>query len=155
MRGRKELLEYLPYGVGAEIGVWEGNFSEYLLNKATELHLIDPWLSQPEFEGWAYAGKSQKEMDNMFSRVIERFSDLVTIHRDFSYKVLPKFPDQYFDWIYIDGNHDYDWVKSDIELSLQKAKLVCGDDYQIKSVRKAVNEQPHFTFDDQWVINAI
>lgn len=152
-RGRSELLQRLPdEAVAAEIGVWEGDFSEVLLATTKELHLIDPWVHQPDFPRAKCAKRTQREMDAMFSRVIERFSDQVTIHRGYSQDVLPRFPDNYFDFIYIDGNHDYDYVKSDIELSLQKARIVCGDDYGFSSVKKAVQEYDHERIGDQWII---
>lgn len=148
MRGRKELLDRLPIGKGAEIGVWEGDFSEKLSQKATELHLIDPWLHQ-DFKGRKYFKKTQKEMDEIFEGVVKRFPNAM-IHRDFSHKVLPAFPDKYFDWIYIDGNHVHEWVKADIELSLKKAKMVCGDDYSW--VEQALRPYPIETISSQWII---
>ena len=37
------------------------------------------------------------------------------------------------DWIYVDGNHLYEFVRADLELSLRKARrggFITGDDYQ-------------------------
>jgi len=47
----------------------------------------------------------------------------VIIRRDYSHVVLKEFDDSYFDWIYIDGRHEYDVVKKDLELSDLKVKL--------------------------------
>jgi hypothetical protein len=44
--GRRFLLGLLPRGsVGAEIGVWRGDFSAWILRtvRPARLHLIDPW----------------------------------------------------------------------------------------------------------------
>lgn len=56
----------------------------------------------------------------------------VVIQRSYSTDVLNEFSDGYLDWIHIDGNHDYEVVRSDLELSFQKVKpggLITGDGY--------------------------
>ncbi|MBC8394435.1 MAG: class I SAM-dependent methyltransferase [Deltaproteobacteria bacterium] len=137
---RLQLLSEMPKkAVCAEIGVWKGSFSEQIVKITVpdQLHLIDPWLFQPEFPERMYGGtvaKSQSDMEKIFQDVKTRFgkSEKVLIHRGFSEKVLLEFPDSYFDWIYIDGNHHYDYVRRDIELSYSKVKsggFIAGDDY--------------------------
>ncbi len=42
------------------------------------------------------------------------------------------FKDNYFDWIYVDGDHSYEFVKKDLELFFPKVKsggYITGDDY--------------------------
>ena len=77
--------------------------------------------------------KSQADMDAIHERVVRRFSGVgsVKIHRDTSARALAGFPDAFFDWVYIDGNHEYDYVREDVEICLAKVKrdgYVCGDD---------------------------
>ncbi|MEM8822766.1 MAG: class I SAM-dependent methyltransferase [Pseudomonadota bacterium] len=125
--------------VCAEIGVWKGGFSKRILDttQPKALHLIDPWMFQPEFPGRWYGGKvakAQEDMDGIFEGVREMFkdNDVVHIHRDISAKALDSFPDNYFDWVYIDGNHHYEFVLEDLRLSLKKVKaggFIAGDDY--------------------------
>jgi len=92
-------------------------------------------------------------LDERYASVIETFSQniydqQVKVHRGYSTDILQKFQDQYFDWVYIDGNHLYEYVKKDIELSLQKVKsggYITGDDYGEGGwwqggVKKAVDE---------------
>ena len=92
-------------------------------------------------------------MDQHYAEVCARFEqqvrqDQVKIHRGYSTDVLSQFPDNFFDWVYIDGNHTYDYVKKDLELSFRKTKvggLVAGDDYVDgqwwkDGVKKAVDE---------------
>lgn len=48
-----------------------------------------------------------------------------------------------FDFIYIDGDHTYDFVKNDIEIWYPKVKkegILCGHDYVWDGVKKAVDE---------------
>ncbi len=143
--GRSFLLEMLPQqSIGAEIGVHTGSFSQKILNSISpkELHLIDPWEHQTSdtYAEALYGGQAedgQNTMDERYSAVCNRFSQevqtgQVKIHRGYSADILAKFPDEYFDWIYIDGNHLYEYVKKDLELSFKKTKangLITGDDY--------------------------
>lgn len=92
-------------------------------------------------------------MDRILLHVKNIFKDNknVELHRDFSDRAVKDFPDNYFDWIYIDGNHYYDFVKRDLELYFPKIKkggYITGDDYfwspsELKGkqpVKKAVDE---------------
>jgi hypothetical protein len=62
-------------------------------------------------------------MDGMYESVVQCFkSKRVEIHRDASTACSSRFPDNYFDWIYIDGNHLYEFVKQDLESYFPKIK---------------------------------
>jgi hypothetical protein len=158
---RKWLLQMLPkHSVGAEIGVHKGDFSAVILDTVapTRLHLIDPWHHEPSatYEGALYGGQAkggQAEMDARYESVLTRFAaeieaGTVVVHRAESAAVLASLPDQYFDWVYIDGNHLYEYVRQDLEWSVRKTKvggLVTGDDYRDGGwwdggVKKAVDE---------------
>ena len=137
---RLELLNRLPRGgVCAEIGVWKGDFSERILavTAPRALHLVDPWQFQPEFPERMYGGKvakGQGDMDTMFEQVRERFRGRTNVefHRGYSDSVLTQFNDGYFDWVYIDGNHYYEYVRRDLDLAFQKVRpggYITGDDY--------------------------
>jgi hypothetical protein len=142
---RGQLLRLLPKrSVGMEIGVHRGDFSRHLLDKLRprELHLVDPWehaTGETYARAW-YGGNAKggvEEMEARYQGVAKRFSraigaGVVKLHRKYSDAALAEFPDGYFDWIYIDGNHTYDFVKRDLELSLRKVKpggYIAGDDY--------------------------
>jgi hypothetical protein len=142
---REFLLEMLPKkSVCAEIGVHKGDFSAQILRVVDpqELHLVDPWKYEDSdtYKNAWYGGTTrggQTEMDDRYQAVHLRFepdirSGRVKIHRGYSGNVLNEFPDGYFDWIYIDGNHLYEFVRQDLQLSLKKTKpggYITGDDY--------------------------
>jgi len=53
-------------------------------------------------------------------------------------KIVPSFPNNFFDFVYIDANHDKKSVIRDIQISLPKLKnngIICGHDY--------VHSEPH------------
>jgi hypothetical protein len=142
---RERLLQRMPMGgVCAEIGVWEGDFSDKIIEvtKPSVLCLIDPWKYESDevYRDACYGGrkaKNQEQMDAVYSRVAKRFATqvrdgTVVIHRSPSSDAVAAFPDGYFDWVYIDGNHLYEFVKLDLELWSPKIKrrgYITGDDY--------------------------
>lgn len=128
----------------AEIGVHKGDFARRILRTTnpSELHLIDPWKYEASdtYKRALYGGGAaggQVEMDERHQRVRTRFRShirggRVTIHRGRSDAVLSAFPEAYFDWVYIDGNHSYEFVKADLDLCFEKVKpggYIAGDDY--------------------------
>jgi hypothetical protein len=118
------VLSRLPKGsVCAEIGVYQGEFSRLVLNriKPVRFHLIDPWeyFSDPSYEKSWYGGsvgRDQANMDSICRSVCETFGSKrnVFIHRARSADCAHLFPDAYFDWVYVDGNHQYEFVKQDL-----------------------------------------
>jgi len=135
-----------PHGVVAEIGVDLGDFSEQILalNRPRELHLIDPWtVESGEYRQRvaAIAGAAVESPRTLatvarYGVVRDRFASdiaggLVVLHRANSEVAGLEFPDQFFDWVYIDGNHSYEFVRQDLELYYRKLKpggyIVCDD----------------------------
>ena len=58
-----------------------------------------------------------------------------------------RFEDGKFDWVYVDGNHDYAYVMRDLVLYAPKVKrggLLCGHDYcdrpEAQGVKRAVDD---------------
>lgn len=120
----------------------ERGFSKKILQmlNPTKLYLIDPWICEQEdtFNQSIYGKKTtQTNLDNIYQQVVNRFSQeinngQVKICRGYSHEVCNNFEDNYFDWIYIDGNHQYEFVKKDLELYYPKIKIggfITGDDY--------------------------
>jgi len=145
------LVKMLPkHSIGAEIGVWTGKFTRQVLDivKPSQYHLIDPWAFMPKYPRRWYGGsraKSQPDMDKIFKEVKKEFGPLpcTCLHRTTAMVAAKDFPDEYFDWVYIDGDHSYKEVKQDIKNYQPLVKpggLLCGDDWQLPSVRKAVGE---------------
>lgn len=135
---RERLLGSLPKGGrAAEIGVWEGKFSQKILQicQPDELHLIDPWLYQPEFSNTGFGRKKNEHlMEEKYRMVVDTFRDnpKVRIHRATSDAALGSLPDGYLDWVYIDGNHNEPFIGQDIALCLKKVKpngIIAGDDF--------------------------
>ena len=160
-RGIRELGKWIPAGsVGVEIGVWRGDGSEILLQRAGFLHMVDPWAVDAyagpnEFGGFdAYlqryselVGSSdpadfQRYYDQVYREVVARFQGRpVAIHRQNSREFFASFHSM-VDWVYIDGSHEEKTVLQDIvDASAIVYDSVMGDDYGVKpGVTAAVNK---------------
>ena len=159
---REDILHRMPKeSVCAEIGVDRGDLSSKILEviQPKRLHLIDPWKHEEEdlYRDSRYGGlgpDGQIIMEKRYNEVTDRFAEelrtrQVLIHRSFSDVASEEFEDSYFDWVYIDGNHLYEFVKKDLELYYPKIKVngyITGDDYGAQDnwwangVQKAVDE---------------
>ncbi len=104
--------------------------------------MIDPWKYEQStiYEHTWYGGRagiSQAHMDHMSYGVAARFkhqrnNGTVSIHRMESATAAWLFSDDYFDWVYIDGNHRYEYVGADLLNFYPKVKkggFITGDDY--------------------------
>lgn len=111
LENREKLLYHLPKNaVCAEIGIETAKTSERIL-KVTEpskLHLIEVEAS------WIENARQKFQDEIKQGRVV--------IHHGPSFDVLATFEDNYFDWIYIDGDHRYEGVKKDLEVARRKTK---------------------------------
>lgn len=153
--GRVAALASIPQNaICAEIGVWKGDFSQQVLDRCRpkELHLIDPWAFACEYPQRWYGGAqaiNQNEMDRIAADVIKRFAGRaeVYVHRLRSVDAASEFPESFFDWVYIDGNHSTEFVLGDLHAWLPKTKVggkIWLDDYNwtdekgVFSVRAAV-----------------
>ena len=93
--------------------------------------------------------------DDHFDSVSEIFEEeivngRVILHKQATTTFLASLPDSYLDWVYIDANHHYQFVKRDIDLSIKKVKsggFIMGHDYMSNprvwgvSIIRAVNER--------------
>ena len=97
----------------------------------SKLYAIDPWIDYNEYP--EYKG----EQTNIYNTFLENVrnsghSDRITIKRGYSNEEVPKLPDDFFDIIYIDGNHEPEFVLEDAVLSFRKLKhggVMIFDDY--------------------------
>ena len=146
INARQTVLDHLPRNsVGAEVGVFKGDFSALILKQVSpkKLYLIDPWLSVDSgiYRVAMYGSqrRSQADMDDIAAEVATRFSrevggDQIAIVRQASATALSRMSDGALDWIYIDGDHTYQAVVQDLTLAFQKVKaggLIAGDDYTL------------------------
>jgi len=154
-----EYNQPLRHLIGAEIGVEKGDNAKNILNllNIKQLVLVDPWVDYvDESTGISAADprtlskdtSSEMFFNSNYGLVKNKFSknSKVKIIRDYSVNAAKMFDNEYFDFVYIDGHHDYAKVLEDLEAwypKLKKFGVMCGDDYGHPSglgVVQAVNE---------------
>ncbi|MCK5624612.1 class I SAM-dependent methyltransferase [Candidatus Pacearchaeota archaeon] len=130
--------------VAAEIGVFQGRNS-YWMNKKLNIKkffLIDPYERYEDYKrdkiipALNDAKKKARKRNKKWGKTnlwIEELSD----------KAYVKIPDNFLDFLYIDGNHEYEYVKKDLELYWNKIKkrgIISGHDIQYSGVSDALIE---------------
>ena len=130
-----EMLNSLNMQVGVEVGVFKGQFSKHLLeNWPGTLWLVDPWRAFDDTEGYIDAS-NHKHHQTAYTETMNRlegYENRAFMLRGLSSDMASRFQDGELDFVYIDGNHAYDWVKEDIALwwpKLRSGGLLMGHDY--------------------------
>ena len=134
-----------------EIGVFKGYLIKAILKKyhddISEYWGVDPWL--PLNSNWRRDSKRIEVWDKHYFYVsrLMRFFPKLHIIRGTSIQAASFFPENYFDLVFIDGNHFYESVMEDIKAWLPLVRnggILSGHDYanikNITEVKKAVDE---------------
>lgn len=136
---REDMLSYYLCKnlVGAEIGVFEGSFSDFLLTKnPKKLYLVDI------FEGVCGSGDVDGnnfkyiDLSKSFINLNEKYKENsnITLFKGASSLFFSTISDDFLDYIYIDGDHSYSGVLQDLEHARLKIKsngYIFGHDYSI------------------------
>ena len=118
-----------------EIGAFYGGnlvsvAESYAKHPWSKMYVIDPWETYEDYH--EYENINFDNVYKSFCDNTEHFKDKLVVTRGYSYDELPKFQNDFFDMIYIDGNHDYAYVLADAILSFAKLKVggvMIFDDY--------------------------
>lgn len=147
-RGLTTLFSELGFKVGAEVGVEEGNYAKWLCIKMhknkLKLFLIDPYIAYNEYTTY-HSKEDQVFLDNAYKKAKEK---LIRFNVEFikktSMEAVKDFKDNSLDFVFIDGNHDFQFVINDIVEWSKKVRpggIISGHDYSsyMREVRGAVD----------------
>lgn len=139
-RARTKFLHKLPKeGIVAEVGVSSGEHALYIkkISRPTKLYLIDPWVgaNNPHFneQPMQLIAEGNVKILDKSEFNFETHTDEVVAMKEYSVDASKKFPNEFFDYVYIDANHSYESVKEDIEHWYPKIKVggyITGHDYR-------------------------
>lgn len=128
-----------------EIGAFQGanliSFAEtYGKHENTKLYCIDPWIDYDNYT--EYKGLQDKHYNIFIENIkLNKLENKVQILRGFSNELIPTLDDNFFDIIYIDGNHEPEYVLEDAVLSFRKLKIggyLIFDDYGFEQVHLGI-----------------
>ena len=124
---REELGRFIEFrrcstgekSVVLEVGVWRGDFANELLTRyhdsIKEYVMIEP--------AQKIVGSLTPELQRRLEEFPVRFPEInFRWINELSLDAAKLFDDEYFDWVYIDGLHTYEGVKTDVELFWSKLK---------------------------------
>ena len=113
-----------------EIGSYIGESSEISASNVGTIYCIHPWKSGYDTNDYASSKYDPLEVYNTYKKRMKKFSNVTTI-RDTSKNANKRFTEK-FDIVYIDGNHQPEYVKEDLELwtpHVHSSGWICGHDY--------------------------
>lgn len=130
-----------------EVGCWKGKSISYLAvevinsNKDITVYGVDTWNGSVEH-------KNNPEIVNgtlykTFLDNISPVSHVVKPIRMSSFDACKQFEDESLDFVFIDASHEYEDVKEDIQIWIEKVKkggILAGHDYHHPPIVRALNE---------------
>ena len=129
--GLKEMIECLNGGIMLEVGSYIGESTEVFAKsgKFSKIYCLDFWTGG--YDPVDLASNSMENAEQEFDKLLNLYPNIFKIKSD-SVNIPTLFEDAFFDFIYIDANHLYDYVKRDLINSIPKLKnsrYIGGHDY--------------------------
>jgi len=152
---------------GAEIGTFEGDNAESILKilPIKMIYLIDPYEKYQDYEGDT-AYNSLNVAEQKAKKKLMKYKEKIIWVKRKSTEALKDIPNN-LDFVYIDGNHSYKFVKEDMKNYYKKLKMggvLAGHDIEngidlndgvtrafVEFVREN-NLKPYILYPDWWVI---
>lgn len=130
-REMSSLFGDLGFKKGVEVGVYRGRFTNALCLKNPGLELIgvDAWTVYNGYKDYPI-NDLEKEAFEEAERRNAKFN--VRFIKAFSMDAVKEFADESLDFVYIDANHNFEYVVEDIAAwskKVRKGGIVCGHDY--------------------------
>ncbi|MBP9687570.1 class I SAM-dependent methyltransferase [Candidatus Woesebacteria bacterium] len=130
------IFKELGFTTGVEVGVLYGDYSKMLCDTIPNLHLscVDPWelyddLPDTEINSGNYRLKNRRGYNHTKELLAGYSADLI---RKYSMDAVKDFKRGSVDFVYIDANHEFDYVMEDIiewTRIVRPGGIVAGHDY--------------------------
>jgi predicted O-methyltransferase YrrM len=143
----REMVNRFPSGSHfVEIGSWKGKSSAYMAveiansKKSIQFDCIDPW---PSYKSSGEYFETYKNLYETFLNNVEPVKDYINPIRATSMESVENYQDNSLDFVFIDGNHEYEYVFNDIKHWISKIKsggVLSGHDYHSPEVINAVSD---------------
>jgi len=142
----KKLIKENDVKTVIEIGCFLGKSTKFFVEQGCVVISIDTFEGSKDINASA---EVQKRLPTLYEQFVFNMKELgiekrIAVLRGTSEEVFTSLSDpQKVDLVFIDGSHEYEDVKKDIEMwSTRAQKVICGDDYTDvhPGVKKAVDE---------------
>ncbi len=149
-----EILKERPHMIGCEVGVHTGLMPKHLLNALPTIqryYAVDPWESYKMYSGKIYRKPGNPKVKTWRQSILKFYDNTykhkhkVIMMRMTSIDSVKHFEDESLDWVFIDANHEYRYIKENLNIWVPKVKsggVVAGHDYGNKwvGIKRAVDE---------------
>ena len=135
-----------------EVGVWRGHLSYYILNHCPcvqRSYAIDPYTHWNPKVYKDSANVKQDKFDKIYIEATRRLAEFGSrnfLLRMASVEAAAHLKKEQFDFVFIDANHDYEWVTKDLKAwysMVRPGKIFGGHDYghrRFPGVKKAIDK---------------
>lgn len=150
-----KLFNEFGFKKGVEVGTQIGRFAEIICQsiEGVELSCVDPWIA------YGKVFNKQERHDNHYEEAKERLEPYnVNLMKMTSMEAVEHFEDESLDFVYIDGDHEFDAVMMDVikwSKKVKKGGVIAGHDYYFfyrSGVVEAVNAYTHCHGIKPWYI---
>lgn len=130
---------------GAEIGVWQGRFSEKICRAMPRLDLlcVDPWAASEDYKEQK---NDQARLEAAYQETRTRLAPFkATICRARSSDAADLVPYKSLDWVYIDANHRRPYIDQDLVAWSRRVRpggIVAGHDYRPQADKPWIEVKP-------------
>tara|TARA_R110000737_G_C14417341_1_gene457112 strand:+ start:51 stop:749 length:699 start_codon:yes stop_codon:yes gene_type:complete len=113
-----------------EIGSFRGESTEFWCKNFKKVYAVDPWQNGYDAEDGSSGGAPMELVEKEFDLRTKEYQDngKLVKHKKTSMEAVDLFEDNSLDFVYIDGNHIYEYVKEDIDKWRAKTKILAGHD---------------------------
>jgi len=138
----KPFMEKYHCDTICEVGVREGlNFHNMIAHNPKLAVAVDCWIEDGVL-GRNDCCFEQEILDKQYEDFKKSVDDkpFVKIRRGYSFDVVNEFPDEFFDFVFIDADHTYEGCKKDIHdwyPKVKKGGVLCGHDYVHRAIKTA------------------
>ena len=137
------------YRVFVEVGVFKGNSISYLADKLRHkeamVFAVDLWEDTTQYKDNPELMEDVKILSLLYNKQLTKTNTrhLISDIKSESSEAAHVFQDDSVDFVFLDANHDHDWVKRDILAWLPKVRkggIIAGHDATRPEVQQVLGE---------------